>query len=31
MSDCPCDTPPVLRLEIAAGLDALPRQLRAFP
>src|SRR5581483_10895585 len=31
MSDCPCDDPPPLRLDIAAGLDALPRQLRAFP
>lgn len=31
MSDCPCDTTPVLRLDIAAGLDALPRQLRTFP
>jgi hypothetical protein len=31
MSDCPCDTTPALRLDIAAGLDALPRQLRSFP
>jgi predicted phage baseplate assembly protein len=28
---CPCDTPVVPQLVIPAGLDALPRQLRAFP
>jgi hypothetical protein len=31
MGDCPCDVIVPLHLEIAAGLDALPRQLRAFP
>ena len=31
MSNCPCDTPVPPRLDIAAGLDALPRQIRSFP
>ncbi len=31
VSNCECDTPPTLVLSIAAGLNALPRQLRSFP
>src|SRR6266511_2176976 len=31
MSVCPCDQPTPLVLNIPAGLDALPRQLRSFP
>jgi hypothetical protein len=31
VSNCECDTPAPLVLNIAAGLNALPRQLRSFP
>src|SRR5215471_16479689 len=31
MSNCPCDKTVTPRLIIPAGLDALPRQARAFP
>jgi hypothetical protein len=30
-SSCPCDTLPEPRVQIAAGLSALPRQIRSFP